>query len=480
MSNQKSSPPASSAPPSSRLETSFSGRTNQPGDLVVGKVVKITGSIAFVDYGARSEGYIELSELRDEQGELTVTEGDQVEAEIVDTRGGVRLSCKRAQTAKVLEELEQAYKTGAPVEGKVVGVNKGGFEVRVRGVRAFCPNSQFAERFVREPIRQVGRSFQFRITEFVDDGKSLVVSRRAILEEQKEKAREDLGDRVRVGDVRQGKVTRLADFGAFVDIGEGIEGLIHVSEISHEHVKHPKEKLSEGDAIEVKVIRVDPARGRLALSMKALAEDPKKSFFDDIEKGQKLTGTVARLTDFGAFVNIAPGVDGLLHISGISAERRIEHPQEVLSVGDEIEVVVEKVEKDRERVGLVTPEVHEARKPVDIPVKRGDTVKGPVTKVERFGVFVQIAPKVDGLVPNAEMDTDRGADHFKMFPPGTEIEALVTDVDRKRGRIRLSRKKLKEVAEQKALKQFRDKQQAEQGNSMGTFGDLLRDFLDKE
>lgn len=445
------------------------------GDLVTGKIVKITGNVAFIDYGARSEGYIELGELRDEQGELTAGEGDTVSAEVINVRGAVQLSARRAAAVEVREKLREAWKNGEPVDGRIVSVNKGGFEVRVEGIRAFCPLSQIGEHFPREPAREVGRTYPFKITEF-GDGQSLVVSRRALLEEQKKALRETIGERIRVGERMQGKVTSIKDFGAFVDLGDGLEGMIHVSELSHGHVGHPREKVSEGEAVEVEVVRVEADRGRIALSMKALERDPWAVFADELKVGQSVTGTVDRLQPFGAFVKLAEGVDGLLHISGISTER-IEHPSDKLEVGQEIEVVIEKIERDRKRIGLLSPEVAAEKQPVDIDVKRDDIVKGPVVRVERYGVFVELAPKVVGLIPNAEMNTDRGTDHSKMFPAGTEIEAVVIEVDKKRGRIRLSRKALQAAQERTALKDFRQKEKAPQ--SLGSFGDLLKDFLQK-
>lgn len=466
------------SPPSPVTPTRLSGAPPKEGDLVTGTIVKITGNVAFVDYGARSEGYIELGELRDEEGNLTLGEGDTVAAEVVNTRGAVQLSARRALAVAVRERLQEAWKQGVPVEGRIVSVNKGGFEIRIDGIRAFCPLSQLGEHFPKEPAREVGRTYTFKITEFAD-GQSLVVSRRQLLEEQKQATREAMTERVRVGERLQGKVTQIKDFGAFVDLGDGLEGMIHVSELSHGHVGHPREKVSEGDAVEVEVIRIDAERGRIALSTKALERDPWTTYVDGLTIGQTLTGKVDRLQPFGAFVKLAEGIDGLLHVSGITLERRIEHPNEVLTEGQEIEVVVEKIERDRKRIGLITPAVAAERKPTPpaAEVKVDDIVRGPVVRVEKYGVFVEIGPKLVGLVPNAEMDTDRGADHQKLFPIGTEIEAVVLEVDRKTRRIRLSRKALKHVEETKALSDFRQKEKAPQ--SLGSFGDLLKNFLQK-
>jgi len=458
------------------METSFSGRTIEIGDIVSGKIVKITGHIAFLDFGGKSEGYIELSELKNESGELVHGEGDEVEAEVVETRGAIRLSHRKAVASRSREIIEQAWKKQEPVTGRIVAVNKGGYEVRVSGLRAFCPSSQIADHFVREPARMVGQELEFKITEF-GGGKSLVISRRALLEEHKERLKDEVGTRFKPGTVLQGTVTQLAEYGAFVDLG-GVDGLVHVSEISHEHIKHPAEKLTVGDAVEVKVLRVEAERGRVGLSIKALQSDPSSDFARTLEPGQKLTGTVARIKPFGAFVNIGPGVDGLLHVSAISIDR-VENPEEVLKVGQEIEVVVDRVELDRGRIGLVSPEVAERRSAPLPEVKRGEIRKGKVVKVERFGVFVELAPRLTGLVPNAEMATDRNADHARMFPIGSEMEVKVLEVDKDRRRIRLSRKALTEGAEDADYADWRSKNK-ESGQSLGTFGDLFGDLLKKK
>lgn len=463
-------------PKPSTMPTSFSGRTPKVGDLVSGTIVKITGNVAFVDYGGRSEGYVELGELRDAEGNLTCGEGDPIEAAVVNVRGAVQLSARQAQAGKVKAELQTAWKNQTPVDGRIVAVNKGGFEVRVQGIRAFCPLSQIAEHFLREPAREVGKTYRFVITEF-GEGKSLVVSRRPLIEEERRRVRETLNERIKVGERVQGRVIQVKDFGVFVQLEEGVEGLIHVSEISHERVGHPRERFNVGDAVEVEVIKVDAARGRVGLSTKALEGNPWKTFVDGLSVGDTVTGTVDRIQDFGAFVKLAEGVDGLLHVSGISVER-IGHPSEALEQGQELTLVVEKIDRGRQRIGLVSPAVAEKRKPVEIKVKQGDIVKGKVQKVERFGVFLELDGGAVGLIPNGEMDTDRGADHLRMFPVGTELEVAVLEVDKRKGRIRLSRKAMKTAIERKAIADYKKRENAPQ--SLGSFGDLLKDFLDKQ
>ena len=458
--------------------SSFTPRTVSPGDMVSGRIVKIAGSVAFIDYGARNEGYIELAELRDENGAVSVEVGDEVDAQVLETRGAVRLSYSKAQANKARDELRAAFEAKRPVRGRVAGMNKGGFEVRIAGVRAFCPRSQIADRPPADATSLLGQEFDFLITEF-PEGKSLVVSRRRVLDKKREVAKTTLGVTYRKGDRLQGRVTQLRDFGAFVEIGEGVEGLVHVSEISHERIAHPNERLTVGEAVEVEVKGVEPERGRVSLSMRSLQSDPVTEFLDGLEIGQPMSGTVARLQDFGAFVTLTPGVDGLLHVSAITAERRIEHPSEVLSEGDKVDVVIEKIDRAKRKVGLVTPEVAEARKPVDIPFKVGDIRKGPVTRVETYGVFIEVADGVVGLCPNGQMATDRGTDHRRAFPVGTELEVKVMEIDKSRGRVRLSRKALEHLEEHTAFRDYKKQQNESGAGGMGTFGDLFGDLLKK-
>jgi len=459
------------------LQTSFAARSNRKGDIVAGTIVKITDSVVFIDYGARSEGYVRLSEFKDAEGQLTVAEGDKIHAVIVSAQGAVELSYKAAQANQAIGDLQIAWKNKTPVEGKIAGVNKGGYEVRINGARAFCPASQLAFGFVDEPAREVGKTYQFFVTEF-DGGKSIVVSRRALLEFQKEEAKSAMGERLRVGDRLQGKVVEIRDFGAFVDLGDSIQGMVHVSEISHTRVNHPNEKLNVGDAIEVEIIRIDVDKAQVGLSMKRLEADPWADFAAAHEVGQTLTGLVVRMEDFGAFVSLAPSIEGLMHVSAISAEKRINHPSEVYEIGEEVEVLIEKIDRDRRRIGVMTPAVAEARKPVDITVKEGQVLKGPVTKVEKFGVFIEVEPNVQALIPNGEMATQRGADHRRMFPVGTELEAKVMEVDKKRGRIRMSRKAMEEHNEREAIDAYTKAQATP--DSLGSFGDLLKNFLKNE
>ena len=336
--------------------------TKQPGvgDRVRGTVVSIQGDTVFVDLGAKTEGMIEAAELQDADGKLTVGIGDTVDSRVsgIDgDSGALLLGNRHARHVHGLEGLRQAYEEQTPVEGRVTGTTRGGVEVEVSGLRAFCPASQVGLHFVEDLESLVGEKLAFRITR-IEGGRhpNLVLSRRVLLEEEQRLRAEQTRERLEVGAVLTGTVTGLRDFGAFVDLG-GIEGMVHVSELSFSRVEHPKELLTVGQALEVMVLRIDrtddPRRPeRIALSIRALEQDPWLEAAGEYPVGSQVEGTVVRLQPFGAFVEIAPGIDGLVHISELGAGRRIGHPQEVISVGDRVQATVLGIDVEKRRIAL--------------------------------------------------------------------------------------------------------------------------------
>ena len=355
------------------------------GTLVTGTIVKVTGAVAFVDFGARNEGYIELTEFQGtDRDNLSV--GDPVTAEIVSTRGGVQLSYKNAQNHQKLEALKNAITAETPVVGRVSGTNKGGFDVRFDGVRGFCPASQMSLKPGADPSEFLGKDLEFLITEFSKKG-GLVVSRRKLLESRRKEAQATLAERIRPGDRLQGTVTQLKDFGVFVAIADGVEGLVHVSELSHDRSVQPGTVAKVGDAVEVAVLGVDSEKGRVSLSFKQLEADPWTAFADEHQVGQSVQGFVTRVQDFGVFVKVAAGIEGLLHVSAIKANERIDSASGLFEAGEEITVVIDAIDTIKRRISLLTPEVAAARKPIEVNFKVGDVFKGKVRKVERFGIF---------------------------------------------------------------------------------------------
>ncbi len=331
------------------------------------RAVSVTADSVLFDIGGRSEGVAEAREFRLEDGTLTVAEGDSVELFVIEAGEQVLL----ARTARTkagggkgkpsLDAVRQARTSDIPVRGKVSAVNTGGLAVEIDGVRAFCPLSQIDTAFVEDPAPYVGRVLEFLVTEVDESRQRVVVSRKKLLQrEQAELAKTRLST-IAPGQELEGTVTRMEPFGAFIDLG-GIDGLVHVSEISHARIAHPREVLSAGQKVQAKVVRVEPGkdgRPRIALSLRASAPDPWSNAVQQFTVGARVPGVVVRLADFGAFVNLAPGIDGLVHVSQVS-DRRIEHVREVLSPGQAVEAVVLAVEPERKRISLSLRENQDA------------------------------------------------------------------------------------------------------------------------
>ncbi len=331
----------------------------KPGDKVTGRVVQISPTEVFLDIGSRHELPMAAEELHNEEGELTVAEGDEVSAYVIKTKDGLALSHSvspkdAGASAEVMQALQDALAAGAPVDGKVTSTNKGGFAVDLGGQRAFCPFSQMDLRRIEDPEPYVGSTQRFKILEISPDGRNIVLSRRALLQQDRDEAAAATRDSLGPGAIFEGRVTRLMPYGAFVDIG-GVEGLVHISQISHQRISDPSEVLQEGQDVKVEVVEIqnqgEGRRERISLSMKTLADDPWPSEAGAIEVGSDVDGTVTRLVDFGAFVTVKDGIEGLVHISEIS-ERRLLHPREVVNEGDVISVRVLEVDVNRRRISL--------------------------------------------------------------------------------------------------------------------------------
>src|SRR4030042_306935 len=316
------------------------GRIISPGDMVSGKVIKISKDTIFVDLGGKSEGIVDIQEFLDKNRNLTLKEGESISMRVASIKDGIHLAKGiKAQGVDALEILRDARENLIPVEGRVSAVKKGGFEIDLSGIRAFCPLSQIDLQFCEKPEDHVGARYQFQIMEIKEKGRNIVVSRRVLLEEEQKKKSEETLAMLQPDLECEGKVTKLTGFGAFVDIG-GIEGMIHVSEISHQRISHPSEILKPGQEIRVKVMKIETNKEghpKISLSMKTLEPDPWERGLG-FEEGEIIRGKISRLTDFGAFIEVAPGVDGLVHISEISYDR-VTHPSKLLREGDEVDVL---------------------------------------------------------------------------------------------------------------------------------------------
>lgn len=336
------------------------------GAKVTGQILSIGEETAFVDLGTKSDALIETAQLRDAEGNLTSNVGDTIEATVVSTdpvTGALVLRRRAATTGggknpEATAEVKIAWQHNIPVDGVVSGINKGGAEVQVRGLRAFCPLSQLDLRYVEDPAQFVGQRLSFKVTQF-EEGRTrpnIVLSRRAILEEEQQQRAAEARSKIQVGSVVRGKVTSLASYGAFVDLG-GLEGMLHVSEIGFARLAHPKEVLSVGQEVEVQVIKIEKGKDekkaeRISLSRRSLERDPWKDVANRFPDGTEVDGRVMRLESFGAFVEITPGIEGLLHISEIGAGRRLNHPREALQIGQDLRVRVLGVDSAKRRISL--------------------------------------------------------------------------------------------------------------------------------
>ena len=409
----------------------------QVGQVVKGRVFHITAENVFVDVGGKGEAWIDRAELLDDTGQLRVAIGDEIEATVVKTGDETRLSYKLQRGAQARQALALAHQSGMPVEGKVAGVIKGGYEITVAGMRGFCPFSHMELRRVETPEDYVGRVLEFRVATFSESGRNIVLSRRQLLEEKAAKDAEETRKKIAVGAVLPGIVASLPDFGAFVDLG-ALQGLVPVSEISHSRVGKPSDRLRLGDTVTVKVLRIDEEKGKLTLSLKALEGDPWAGVPGTLRERQVVTGRVARVTDFGAFIELMPGVDGLLHLSEIPRSRQGAMKEAAVNQ-DEITVMILNVDLEKRRIALaLAPEDAVPGAQVESNVAVGAVLTGTVERVETFGVFVRLGPGQTGLIPNAELGTTRGGDPRKAFPIGAEVKVYVLGIEEGGRRIRLS------------------------------------------
>ena len=460
-----------------------SGQSSQnwfsTGDKVSGIIIKIGKENAFVDLGGKSEGTADLQEFRDAEGNLTIKEGDRVDLHVVSVRGGIHLSkAIKPRGEEALEMLRDAQRNQIPVEGRVAAVNKGGFEIDIAGLRAFCPISQIDLGYCEKPEEHVDARYLFRIMELQERGKNIVVSRRVLLQEEQAKKAEEIMAMLKEGLELDGKVTHLANFGAFVDIG-GVEGMVHVSEISHARVKLPSDVLHPGQSVKVKILKIEPDKGgkrRIALSLRALEPgewDKGLSFHE----GDIISGKVTRLADFGAFVEVAPGVDGLVHISEISYER-ISHPSRVLKEGDAVEVLVQKIDEGSHRISLSIRDAALKQKMAQFssgPVERkvGQLLQGIVEDHKPYGLFVrlpQLGMDVRGLLPLEELlDSEKG-EVKKRFPRGKEV--LVEIIALEEEKIRLSQRAIKEKKDREDFERFAKSEDS--GRGLGNLGEIFK------
>jgi small subunit ribosomal protein S1 len=463
------------------FEASVQARRVEQGQTIEGTIVAIGPETALVGIGGKSEAQIDVAELKDADGDIEVSVGDRIQAVVVSTRGGIMLSRKGVRNAGTQRELEHAFRAGLAVEGKVEGVNKGGYEVRIARERAFCPLSQIDIVRTTDPAVHVGKIYAFRITEYKDSGKSLVVSRRKQLEEEQRANADAVRTSIVPGAVLPGQVASVLDYGAFVDLGGGIQGLLHVSDMSWSRAATPAALVSPGDRITVKVLRVDEGTGKISLGLKQLQEDPWGMASTTYQVGQVRTGRVTRVAEFGAFVELEPGIEALAHASTFPPSGRRGDWIQSVPVGKTAAFEILSVDLAQKRIGVALVEEGSSRAASATTSRDalapGTIVTGKVERHERFGVFVFLSPGRTGLMPFSETGLDRDADLAKAFPMGSEVEVAVLEADASGRRIRLSRKAVAQQREQAELREYEARTDAASETPLGSMADKLRDAL---
>ncbi len=464
----------------SMLDKSSMGERLYPGQKVRAKVVSVSGDLVYIDLGGKSEGAVDLAEFIDKEGTTGVREGDEVEAFFVTVQDGLMklTTLVGGYSAVTLNAIRDAYEAGVPVNGEVKQEIKGGFEVSVGGVRCFCPFSQIDLKRGHEGGIYPGRTFPFKILEYGEEGGKIVLSRKVLLEQERQTRVENLKESLAVGMEVTATVKSIQKFGAFVDLG-GIDALIPVSEMSWDRSVTPGDVLSLGQSITAKIISLDWESNRLTLSMKAMQPDPWVSAAEKYPVGSRVGGSIIRLLPFGAFVRLEAGVEGLIHISNLGAGRRINHPREVVDSGQWVEVYVHSVDQQQRKISLsMQPKVEPAK--IVLPAV-GEILDGTVETVMPYGIFLKMNNGIKGLIPNAEMGTPSGTDHRRMFPPGTEMQVAVIDVDTANNKVRLSRKAMIEKVAQDEFDEYKESaRNSTSSGSFGSLGDILRAKLEEK
>jgi small subunit ribosomal protein S1 len=440
---RKGAPPRGATEFEALFEESL--RSVKPGGVVKGTVVGVTSTHVLIDVGYKSEGQIPLHEFLDRQGNLQVKVGDEVDVFFDSSEGengGIVLSRQRAENMKIWEEIEKAYNEGIGVEGYIVGKVKGGFKVDV-GVPGFLPGSHVDVRPTRNLDKFIGTKDRFAILKFNRARGNVVVSRRAILEKERDTLKQEVLKVIEEGIILEGTVKNITGYGAFVDLG-GIDGILHISDMSWGRINHPSEIVQVGEKIKVVVLKFDPERERISLGMKQLTPDPWHTVAEKYPIGYRVQGKVISLMDYGAFVELESGIEGLIHISEMSWTRKISHPSKVLQVGQSVEVVVLNVDPGHRRISLGLKQV--MANPWELAREKypvGTVIKGPVRNITDFGVFVGIEEGIDGLVHISDLHWTKKIKHpSELYKKGDMIEAKVLGINVENERFSLGIKQL--------------------------------------
>jgi small subunit ribosomal protein S1 len=428
------------------FEESLASQKIKPGAILMGRVVEVGPDVVVVNAGLKSEAVIPAEQFKNERGELEVAVGDDVEValdSVEDGSGETRLSREKAKRARTWARLEQAFEKQEIVKGVINGRVKGGFTVEIDFVRAFLPGSLVDVRPVRDPSYLEGKVLEFKVIKLDQKRNNVVVSRRAVVEQEYSAERTELLEKLQEGAVVKGTVKNLTDYGAFVDLG-GIDGLLHITDMAWKRVKHPSEVVNVGDEIDVRILKFDRERQRVSLGIKQLGNDPWQNIARRYPTGTRLFGKVTNIADYGCFVEIEEGVEGLVHVSEMDWTNKNVNPSKVVHIGQEVEVMVLDIDEERRRISLGIKQCQSNPwKDFADNYNRGDKVSGQIKSITDFGIFIGLAGGIDGLVHLSDISWDiPGEEAVRNYQKGQQVEAMVLSIDPERERISLGIKQL--------------------------------------
>lgn len=447
------------------------------GDLIKGEVISIGTSSVYVDTGTKSDGVVDKAELLDENGELPLSIGDKIELYVVSVTESEVILSKALSGASNDQELYDAFKSRTPVEGKVKEVIKGGFHIDISGKRGFCPISQIDVSYVDNPETYLNETLTFFITRYEEKGRNIVLSRRDYLAIDIEKKKAEFLDGLSEGDTVEATITKLMPYGAFAELIKGVEGMIHVSELSWSRIEKPEEAVQPGDHVQVKVLAVkhqdDGKNPKISLSIKQTSNDPWELAGTRFHVGDQLSGKIMRCASFGAFVEIAPGTEGLVHVSEMSYVKRILKPEDAVSVGDVVQVVIKDIDMAKKRISLsMRDAMGDPWNGIDMKYPLGKPVQGKLEKKESFGFFICLEPGVTGLLPKSKINQSNLSAEMDKLKPGDSLSVVVESIEEDKRRISFN---LAQSETQDDWKSFAPSA----SKNMGTMGELLQQAMNK-
>ncbi|MFN3565832.1 MAG: 30S ribosomal protein S1 [Burkholderiaceae bacterium] len=428
------------------FEESLARQEMKQGEVITAEVVRVDGNFVIVNAGLKSEAYIPIEEFKNDQGQIDVKPGDFVSVAIESLENGYGdtiLSRDKAKRLAAWMNLEKALESGELVTGTITGKVKGGLTVMTNGIRAFLPGSLIDVRPVKDTTPYEGKTLEFKVIKLDRKRNNVVVSRRAVVEASMGEERQKLLETLKEGAIVKGVVKNITDYGAFIDLG-GIDGLLHITDLAWRRVRHPSEVVQVGQEITAKVLKFDPEKNRVSLGVKQLGEDPWVGIGRRYPQGTRLFGRVTNITDYGAFVEIEPGIEGLVHVSEMDWTNKNVDPKKVVALGDEVEVMVLEIDEDRRRISLGMKQCKpNPWEDFALSHKKGDRVKGQIKSITDFGVFIGLPGGIDGLVHLSDLSwSEPGEEAVRKYKKGDEVEAVVLAIDVERERISLGIKQL--------------------------------------